>query len=215
MSRLNSWVRLTEGQQKAVSAEADRWVGGHGRHEKVASVAYCLARARIRHPLLREFVARVHQDQWYVNFHQAVLAAEALAQIKDMHPELDVGPAFERVERNLGLTIWHVNMTYYARLAEALAKGQRQASPLFEQLEHHILSNLDMDYSALTMARILRAFAGAGQGSPVFYRDMQRIVVRGHYFRHELAPPEPMYRKDGQVLAYLSEVFALHIHRGM
>ena len=45
----------------------------------------------------------------------------------------------KKIERNLGITMWNVNMKYYARIAQALLIAGRNDSPLWARMETEIL----------------------------------------------------------------------------
>lgn len=72
-----------------------------------------------------------------------------------------------------------------------------------------------MEYSSLTMAEIIHGFIEAKQGKAAFYSNMQHIIMKGHYFKHELAPVDLAHRMDGQLLAYLSRVYSHQISKGL
>lgn len=108
---------------------------------------------------------------------------EAFTDIPDEEKRMKV---YEKIERNVNLTIWEVNMVYYKRLAESLLEAGRSQSPLWDKLEGHIISNLGMPYTTRTFCDIFRAFALSKNGTEELYAAFQYVVVRGHLWNQSV-----------------------------
>lgn len=51
---------------------------------------------------------------------------------------------YDKIERNIALTMWENNQTYYERITTALVKSGRYDSLLWQTVEHYCLRNLSM-----------------------------------------------------------------------
>ena len=76
---------------------------------------------------------------------------------------------YEKIERNLGLTLSDVNMSYYQRICLALLAANRVDSEMWEKLEEFVLRNLSMEYTPKMFMDIFKAFAISRNGSDTFY----------------------------------------------
>lgn len=59
--------------------------------------------------LLSQFVERVENDEWYVNFDESIRAIETFF---DLAPSKK-SKLYEKIERNIALTLWENNQIYY------------------------------------------------------------------------------------------------------
>jgi hypothetical protein len=125
----------------------------------------------------------VSNDEWYVNFDESLKALEAFSFLQNEELKNEIYP---RIERNLNITVWEFNMTYYQRITVGLLENQRFESTLWDKLEDHILKNLGMEYSLKTLTDIFISYAQAQKGSDVFYQMLQKSIYLGHWYGHDI-----------------------------
>ena len=118
---------------------------------------------------------------------------------------------YEKIERNVDLTIWEVNMNYYRRLLLSLLDAGRHKSPLWDKIEQHVIKNLGMDYSVRTFCDIFKAFALSHNGTEEFYEICQHVIYKGHldssYYRLRNNLSE--FDATGEYFALLVETYGI------
>lgn len=118
---------------------------------------------------------------------------------------------FQKIERNLGITLDDVNMTYYQKICLSLVEAGRYQSPIWNRLEHFVTRNLSMDYTAKTFFDIFKCFALTHNGSAEFYEVCQDVIHQGHLYK-----PFAMIRNNlgeydsaGDYFALMIETYAI------
>lgn len=100
--------------------ELKKWEGTSGRFTKIATVAWIIRKLSLEDklmPLYEDIVRRVDEDEWYVNFDESVKAIESFTDYRDEEVRNRI---YEKIERNVGLTLSDVNMVYYQRITLGL-----------------------------------------------------------------------------------------------
>lgn len=177
----------------------------------LGTFAYCLRHLDVEdQELWQLFEEKALNDEYYVNFQESFRLCEGFvkfAQIfKGNRERVDF--LFEKVERNLGLTLWNANMLYFQRIAAALVDAGRENSRLFEKLQELVLSNLGMEYEIETFANIVLSFGRAGRGNRGFFEIAQKILANGHPLAPAFARKPENFGYDGEKIAEIVEIFA-------
>ena len=127
-------IVLNLDQQNIIHKQLDLWKGREGRFEKIASIAWVIKKLNLfkRHQeLYHEIAQRMANDEWYVNFDESLKALEAFTCLEDEQLKDYIYP---RIERNVRITVWEINMIYYQRITTALLKANRLESELWDKL---------------------------------------------------------------------------------
>lgn len=177
----------------------------HEKYPYIGSYAFYLKQLNVQDEELWNLLAnKIDSDEFYPNFKESVLACEGFTMLKKQ--EL-INKIYPRIERNICLTIWEVNMTYYKRIATALAQVNRNNDEIFWKLENHVLNNLSMDYNTNTIIDILFAFAKCKKGTRNFYDSMQYVLFKGHMFNKPFLEYQYNVPFDGLFASKLCEIY--------
>jgi hypothetical protein len=72
---------------------------------------------------------------------------------------------FEKIERNLSISLTDVNMVYYQRICNSLVEAERERCSIWDRIEHFVVRNLSMPYKPQVFFDIFKAFARSHNGS--------------------------------------------------
>lgn len=218
ISELNQKFRLDLEKQRDVNFNKlikeikNRLVNSqHEKYPFIGSYAFYLKQLNVQDDELWTLLAnKIDSDEFYPNFKETVFACEGFTMLKKQ--EL-IDKIYPRIERNICLTIWEVNMTYYKRIATALAQVNRNNDEVFWKLENHVLNNLSMDYNTETLIDILFAFAKCKKGTRNFYDSMQYVLFKGHMFNKPFLEYQFNVPFNGTFASKLCEIYNEASHR--